>query len=140
MKFGADLACLADEDLVERMRSINSGKLAERVLVCTGVRSAFDQALQLVDDGGSILFFAPLPPDETFPLPANDLWKRCIALVHSYAGPPDDMRAALELIATKKIDVASMVTHRLGLSEIQRGFDLLTEADTSLKVIVEPGR
>ena len=29
----------------------------------------------------------------------NDLWKRCITITHSYAGPPADMRAALELSA-----------------------------------------
>ena len=44
-----------------------------------------------------MLYFAPLPPGETLPIDQNDLWIRGINLVHSYAGPPADMRTALEL-------------------------------------------
>jgi L-iditol 2-dehydrogenase len=70
----------------------------------------------------------------------NDLWKRGISIVHSYAGPPADMERALGLIASKSIDVVPMITHRLGLAETQEGFRLTTQADESLKVIVEPQR
>jgi len=76
----------------------------------------------------------------TFPVPMHDVWKEGITLAHSYAGPPSDMREALALIATRRIDVASMVTHRLGLAETQEGFRLVADAAESLKVIVEPQR
>ena len=44
------------------------------------------------------------------------------------------------VIAEGELEVASMVTHRLGLGEIAEGFRLVVEAGNSLKVIVEPGR
>jgi threonine dehydrogenase-like Zn-dependent dehydrogenase len=50
------------------------------------------------------------------------------------------MQEALRLLAERRIDVASMVTHRIGLAETQRGFGLVCEAGDSLKVIVEPRR
>ncbi len=137
-RFGADAAVDAGDDLPGRMREIHDGRLAERVIVCTGARSAFLQALALVDLGGSILFFAPLPPGETLELPVLDLWKRGVSLIHSYAGPPDDMRVALDWIAEGKIDVAGMVTHRLPLDETGEGFRLMTGSGDSLKVIVDP--
>ena len=60
--------------------------------------------------------------------------------MHSYAGPPADMRTALELIASKRVDVGQTITHRLGLGETQKGFRLTAAAGNSLKVIVEPQR
>ena len=70
----------------------------------------------------------------------NDLWKRGISIVHSYAGPPDDMRQALDWIAARKVDVASMVTHRFPLAQTGEGFKLVAAGGESLKVMIEPGR
>lgn len=137
---GADATLLDGEDLLERLLAANEGRLVDRVLVCTAARSAMEQALRLADRGGSVLYFAPLPPGESLPLPMNVLWKRGISIVHSYAGPPAEMWAALELIAMRRVDVASLVTHRLPLAETQQGFRLVSQARESLKVIVEPGR
>ena len=139
-RFGADIALAADGDVVEKVREANRGQLIDQVVVCTGARSAMEQALQLVERGGTILFFAPLTPGQTLDVPVNRLWKRGVTIVHSYAGPPDDMRTALELIAARDIDVTSMVTHRMELARTQEAFGLVAEAGDSLKVIVEPQR
>jgi L-iditol 2-dehydrogenase len=139
MKFGADLALRADgPQIVDRIIEANRGHHVDRVLVCAAAKSALEQALEIVDLGGSVLFFAPLLPEETLDYPAHDLWKRGISIVHSYAGPPADMQTALDLIASKRVDVSNMVTHRLRLDETQRGFRLMQEATDALKVIIEP--
>ena len=138
--FGADLALRADADVVRRVREANAGQGVDRVLVCTAAKVAAEQALELVDRGGTVLYFAPLAPGETLELPMLELWQRGASIVHSYAGPPADMRTALDLIAAKRVDVVPLITHRLGLSEAGEGFRLTAEADRSLKVILEPGR
>ena len=139
MKFGADVALKADApNIVEKIVEANGGHHVDRVLVCAAARSALEQALEIVDLGGSVLFFAPLLPEETLDYPAHDLWKRGISIVHSYAGPPADMQAALDLIANKRVDLAGMVTHRLPLEQTQQGFDLMQEATDALKIIIEP--
>ncbi len=138
---GVDLALRADApDLADRIRSANDGRLPERVIVCAAARSAMAQALSLVDDGGSVLLFAPLPPGETLALPVGELWKRGVTIVHSYAGPPDDLRAALGLIAARRVDVTSLITVRLGLSEAALGFRLAATGDRTLKVVLDPAR
>ena len=137
---GADLALRADADVIEGIRKANDGRLVDRVLVCTAARSAMEQATQLVDRGGSILFFAPLGPGEEMTLPAHDLWMRGASIVHSYAGPPADMRVALALIASRRVDVETLVTHRLPLDRTAEGFQLTAGAGKSLKVIVDPWR
>jgi L-iditol 2-dehydrogenase len=139
-RFGADDTLPADSDVPARIREANDGRLAERVFVCTGALPAIRQALGCVDRGGTLMWYAPADPGVTFEFPLLEVWANGTNLVHSYAGPPDDMRRALELIAARRVDVAGMVTHRLGLAETQHGFDMVIEGGDSLKVVVEPQR
>ncbi len=139
-RFGVDAALPASEDVPARLREINDGRAAEIVLVCTAALAAVERAFLCVDRGGTILFFAPTPPGTTFPLNLHEVYWQGVTLVHSYAGPPADMRTALDLVAARRVDVASMVTHRLGLAETGEGFRLVEAAGESLKVIVEPQR
>ena len=141
LRFGAAVALRAGEPgLTGRLLESNDGRGFEQVLVCTGARPVATQALEVADLGGTVLYFAPLDPGETLALEMNDLWKRGVNLVHSYAGPPADMQRALELIAAREVDVASMVTHRLGLADTADAFRLMLQGGDSLKVIVEPQR
>ena len=58
----------------------------------------------------------------------------------SYGGAPGDLAQALQLIRSRRMEVADMITNRLPLVETGRGFQLVAEAGESLKVIVEPQR
>ncbi len=139
-RFGADEAWEAGAPIGERLRDANDGRLADRALVCTGARPALESALAWIDHGGSLLVFAPLTPGETVALDVNDLWKRGVSIVHSYAGPPDDMRLALDRIGAARVDVLGMITHRLPLERTGEGFRLVAAGGDSLKVLIEPGR
>ena len=63
-----------------------------------------------------------------------------MSVLSSYAANPKEHLKALELIKDKKVKVKDMITHRFGLGDIQKGFDLVREASSSLKVIIEPQR
>jgi len=138
-KFGADIVIDAAEDVLSELRRANDGQLADKVLVCTGARSANLQALALVERGGTVLFFAPTDPGVTIPVSINDLFFRNdITLTTSYAGSPADHVTALELIRAHRVRVGEMITHRLSLEETSKGFQLVAEAQDSIKVIIEP--
>ena len=138
-RFGADVTINAGEDVPARLRQVNSGRLADTVIVCTGAVSAIDQALKSVDRGGTVLLFAPSDPGVTIPLSINDLlFRNDITLTTSYAGSPADYQTALDLIAAGSVPVRQMITHHFGLAETGEGFRLVAEADESIKVIIEP--
>ncbi len=140
-QFGADAVFHAEEDLPACLRRVNDGRLADLVIVCTGATSAVMQALQLVERGGTVLFFAPTNRGVTIPISINELFFRNdITLTTSYAGSPADYAAALELIRARRVQVRRMITHRLGLAETGLGFQLVADAQDSIKVIVEPQR
>jgi len=139
-RFGADEALPADDDLPRRLREANGGRLADQVYLCTAAPPAISLAFRCVERGGTVLVFAVPEPGVTYPVPLGDLWKDGVTIVHSYAGPPADIRIALDLIASRRVAVTETVTHRLGLAETARGFRLVAEAGASLKVIIEPQR
>ena len=138
-RFGADLALNATEDIPGRLRKVNEGRLADCIIVCTGAVTAIQQAMESVERGGTILFFAPTDKDVTIPLSINDLfWRNDLTLTTSYAGDYADHMTALQLIHTKRVAVHEMITHKLGLAETVEGFKLVAEAHDSIKVIIEP--
>ena len=139
-RFGADLAIHASEDIDSRLKEINDNRLADLVIICTGSLGAIRQGIQLVEKGGTILVFAPPAPDEEVPINLYNFWRDGISLTTSYAGSPKDITQAIELISSKRINVRDMITHRLGLAETGLGFKLVSRAEDSLKVIIEPQR
>ena len=140
-RFGANIALQAREYRPERFRKVNSGRLADLVIVCTGVISAINQGLESVERGGTILLFAPTDPGVTIPVSINDFFFRNDrTIATTYAGSPADHQTALDLIAAGTVRVDPMITQRLGLAETQEGFRLVAEATESIKVIIEPQR
>jgi len=140
-RFGADAAIKAKEHTTDYLRQAAGGRLADLVVICSGATSAINQALESVERGGTVLFFAPTEPGVSIPISVNDLfWRNEITLASSYGGSPADYAAALELIQAGKIGVRDMITHRLGLAETGLGFQLVAQARDSLKVVIEPQR
>ncbi len=139
-KFGAYGAINAEEDLPKKLLELNDGRLADKVIVCTGAPSASRQALQCVDRGGKILFFAVPEPGVDIPLPLVDFWRNEIAVMTSYGAAPRDLEESLRLLTKQMINVRDMITHRLDLAQVRLGFKLVAEAKDSLKVIIEPQR
>jgi len=138
-RFGADEAIQPDEDAQACLRRINGGRLADIVFVCTGAETAQLQALESVERGGTVLFFAPTDPGVTIPLSINDqFFRNDVTLTTSYGASPYDSWLALELIRSHLIRVRDMITHRLSLAETMKGFQIVAEAKNSIKVIIEP--
>ena len=136
---GADTAVPATADVPARLREANDGRLADLVIVCTGALPALNQALQSVERGGTVLFFAPTEPGVSLPVSINDVFFRNdVTLTTTYAGAPADLATALEMIGSGRVQVGQMISHRLGLAEAGLGFKLTAEAGDSLKVIIQP--
>jgi L-iditol 2-dehydrogenase len=138
LRFGADAAIDPRDDFVQEVANLNGGRFADVVIVATGALSALESALKCVDKGGSILFFAPTDPGIELRLPFNELWRKEVTMTSTYAGSPRDIHQAMELIATGRVQVNDMITHKLPLTETARGFSLVLEASDSMKVIIEP--
>jgi L-iditol 2-dehydrogenase len=139
-KFGATQTLDAKDNLPQKLREVNDGRLADQVVVCTGATSAALSSLDCVENGGTILFFAVPDPTVKLPVPINQFWRNEITMRTSYGAAPNDLKDSIRILTTKQLNVKDMITHRLSLSEAQEGFRLMAEAGQSLKVILEPNR
>lgn len=139
-QLGADVALHALEEIGPPLRQLNNDKLVDLVVICTGAPSAIHQAIESVSPGGTILLFAPTAPSVETSLNLQRMWSDGITLTTSYGASPSDLSQAMALIRSKRLRPAEMVTHRLSLSETGLGFQLVSDAKDSLKVIIEPQR
>jgi L-iditol 2-dehydrogenase len=139
-RLGANTVMSAEGDVPTGVRKANDGRLADLVIVCTGAFPAFEQALQAVDRGGTVLFFAPTEPGVFLPIPVNEFWRKGITVLPSYGGSPRDISIAIDMLRARRVPVQEMITHHIGLAEAARGFQMVAHGDTSIKVIIEPQR
>jgi len=136
-KAGADLAIHASDNIPEVLLNKN-GRLADKVIICTGALSAAEAAMASVERGGCILFFAVAQPGETIAIDFNPFWRNDISIKTCYGAAPIDNRQALELLHRGAVKVDDMITHRFPIDEIGKAFATAAEPEGVLKVIVEP--
>jgi len=136
-RVGADFGIDAADDVPERLLA-EYRKKADVVILCTSALAAIDQAWKCVDKGGSIVFFAVPGPEKRVTVPLNDFWTKEMKILTSYYCGPPDIREAIRLLETGTIEVDDMITHRLPLKDIVKGFKLVTEGQESIKVIIKP--
>ena len=139
-QFGADLTLNSRDLTPSLVRDSNEGRLVDKIVLCTGAVSAVSQAFESIDRGGTILFFAVPPPGTDVRVPMVDFWRNEITLVTSYGAGPSDLEESLSMLGSNKIIPHKMITHKLGLSDIGSGFQLVASAGESLKVVIEPQR
>jgi L-iditol 2-dehydrogenase len=139
-KFGADHVIDARGDLPQQLKELNHERATDKVIACTGAVKAALIALECVDRGGTILYFAVPDPTTKIPIPITEFWRNETTIRTSYGAAPRDLEEALQILAQNQVNVEDMITHRLDIREIAEGFRLVAEAGKSLKVIIEPNR
>ncbi len=136
LDFGADHAINANKYSTDELKSKNSGRLADIVIVCTASEQAVIYGLSSVNRKGKILFFAI--PQNNISIPSVQFWRDEISVKFSYGASPDDLKEALKLIENRSVNINDMITHRVNLSSIGQGFRIVSEDPDSLKVVVVP--
>ncbi len=137
---GADFAFNAKEDICKKIKENNDGRLADFVVLCAGVPSAIKQALDCVEPGGTILWFAPTKPGVNVEFPFFEIWNKQIKMFSTYAGAGKDIIDAIELIRSKQVVIDDMITHKFPMDQVAEGFKLVADAEKSIKVIIEPNK
>lgn len=137
-ELGADSVINARELNAESLRSVNEGRLADRIIIATSAKEATEQAFRLYGAGSNILFFAT--PHEKVESDWYKCWRDVSAIKMTYGATPKSNYFAYRFIEEGIINVDKMITHRFSLDEIAEGFKVASEAKECLKVIIEPHR
>ncbi len=108
----------------------------DAVFVCPGKAEVIRSCFDVVAPGGTLLLFTMAPPEEELVISPHDLYFREVSLVPSYSCGPDDTRSALELLATRRVLVGDLVTHRFPIARAVEAFERAKRAEGSLKVVI----
>jgi L-iditol 2-dehydrogenase len=137
-KAGANFVINAKQDVPSEVKKVNNGRPADKVIICAGALPAAEQAVNSVDKGGTILFFAVPLPGEKVAIDFTPFWRNDISIKTSYGAAPQDNEEAIKLISSGKIKATGIITHRLPLDKISEGFSLAAAGKECLKVIIKP--
>ncbi|KPJ62281.1 MAG: hypothetical protein AMS15_04420 [Planctomycetes bacterium DG_23] len=138
-RMGADVVLNArNDDVVAAVKEETGGLGADVVMVAVGSTKALAQAISLARKGGVVNFFAECPPGSSLKIDPNIIYGSEIILLGSYSSTPLELKSALELIHSGRIDVAGLISHRLKLEELKRAFDLASQRKEALKIIINP--
>ena len=110
------------------------------VIVCAPTREAQEAAIQYARKGGVISLFASLPKgDSDITLDSRLVHYGELRIFGASDSRPEHVQQAVRLMTDGKIDVAPIITHRIGLGEIHTGLELMRQKKC-LKVLVYPDR
>ncbi len=127
------------EGAADAIRSRNGGRGADLVIVATGNPAGVGLAFDLVEPGGTVLLYAPTPPETELAVRPHRLFFDEITLVASYSATPLETGPALGLVAAGRVPAGRLITHRLPLDETADGLRLVRRGTDSLKVVILPG-
>lgn len=128
----------AGQDPISIVKEVTGGKGVDRVLVTAPAR-VISQALCMVRWGGMISYLGfDLEDDRAaIPINLNDFHIRRLQLRASYAAPATRYPLAQELLATRQIDPAKMITHTFPLEELGRALRVAADqTDGVIKAVI----
>ena len=126
------------EDLTAAVMEETGGEGADVIFVCAPSREAQETATKLVANRGRINFFGGLPKDDCIDrINANELHYKEFFIAGASSSLPENNREALRLLAERKIDPDKLITHVFPLSEIHKGFEVISTGEC-IKVVINP--
>lgn len=135
-QLGADYGIVvAGENLIDQVREITGGAMADVVIVGPGTGRAIAAGIAAAGKAATVVLFTATPPDEEILLRPHDLYFNETRLVPSYSCGPDDTRQALELVRRGVLNARELITHRFPLTHISKAYEQAQKPD-SLKVVV----
>ena len=137
-QLGADYAVNAQDDVSTALKEVNEGRGADAVIVTAGSIEGMRQGIALAHGGGTVLLFAPSPPDALLPISPHRLLFSEITVTASYSCSHVETRQALKLIRGNRILVDELITHRFDLKGVGKAIRLAAEAGDSLKIVITP--
>lgn len=136
-KLGADEIVNGGRNNVpEKIRQLTSGYGADVVIEAIGLPATWEQALKLVRKGGTVLEFGGCPPGTEIRIDAEMLHYGETTVLGSFHTTPLHFRKALELIASRTIDVRPLVTKDMRLEEIKEAFETLSTSKSEIKIAI----
>jgi alcohol dehydrogenase len=138
-RLGADLTVNYKEiDPVDAIMELTDGRGADVAIEALGTQETFERCLRVLRPGGVLSSLGVYSGKLTLPLDAFAAGLGDHTIVTTLCpGGKERMRRLVDIVASGRVDLKPMVTHRFTLDEIEQAYDLFAnQRDGVLKVAI----
>ena len=127
-------------DAVAEILKLTGGRGVDVSIEALGTQPTFEAALRVLRPGGTLSSLGVYSTDLTIPLGAFAAGLGDHKIVTTLCpGGKERMRRLMAVIATNRVDLSAMVTHRFKLADIEAAYELFGhQRDGVLKVAITP--
>ena len=140
-RVGADIVIdFKNADPVDEIMRVTNGRGVDVAIEALGLQSTFESCLRVLKPGGTLSSLGVYADDLTIPLAAFHAGLGDHKIVTSLCpGGKERMRRLMNVIASGRIDLEPLVTHRFRLEQIEEAYELFAnQRDGVLKVALTP--
>ena len=124
-------------DMVGHLRGLTGGRGPDVTVDATGRPEVWEQAIEGVGRGGTVILFGGCAPGTSVRVDTRRAHYEELTLVGAFHQTPAMIRRAVELLESKAIEPAGLLTHRMGLGQVKEALALMERGET-MKVLVDP--
>jgi alcohol dehydrogenase len=140
-RMGADhVVNFRSTDAVEEIMKLTGGRGVDAAIEALGTQTTFESALRVLRPGGTLSSLGVYSGDLKIPLGpfAAGLGDHVIVTTLCPGGK-ERMRRLMNVVASGRVDLTAMVTHRFKLDDIKAAYELFSQQrDGVLKVAITP--
>ena len=127
-------------DPVEQIMGLTDGRGADVAVEALGIQATFESSLRVLRPGGTVSSLGVYSQDLRIPLDAFAAGLGDKTIVSTLCpGGKERMRRLMNVVASGRIDLKPLVTHRYKLDDIEAAYDLFAnQRDGVLKIAVTP--
>lgn len=140
-RMGADVTInYREQDPVARIMELTGGRGVDVAIEALGLQETFESCLRVLKPGGTLSSLGVYSGKLSLPLDAFAAGLGDHRIVTTLCpGGKDRMRRLLAVVASGRIDLKPLVTHRFRLEEIEKAYDIFAnQRDSVLKVAITP--
>jgi len=134
--FARWLDATAAGNIVEEVRGATAGRGADVAVDATGRPEVWEQAVDSVGRGGSVVFFGGCAPGTSIRLDTRRTHYEELTLLGAFHHTPEMIRRAVQALESGAVVPDSLISHRMRLEEVGRALDLMAKGE-ALKVLIE---
>jgi threonine dehydrogenase-like Zn-dependent dehydrogenase len=136
-KLGLEAIDVSEMDAQAAVAGATNGEMADVGIEAVGLIDAFKDTMKCVRDGGRVAVVG-VYGTERYELPMGRVWIRGLDLRFAgMANVQDHWDDALLAVAKGDLDPTAVITHRMGLDEAEKGYELFASREAT-KVVLTP--
>ncbi len=135
-QLGADKT-VTSSDTVSQVRALTGNRGADVTIEAVGKPETWELAVRATRKGGTTVLFGGCPAGSTASIDTGTVHYGELTLKGVFHHTPSDVRESLRLISTGQVKVASLVTHRMKLTEVEAALRLMQKG-AAIKVAITP--